>query len=195
MDPYHRAMSRYEAITDKSQVTEDRYGEFDAIVGILGRVGGPFGALFHSPGLAQKVCEAGAQVRLGSTLTMGERELIILAVAREKDGAYEWAAHIKGARDNGVPETTITAVRDNAELASIDGDETLRDIVAFTRELLRTNRVGDDLYNRLVERKGLRWVVELTATIGQYQYICAINSVFENEPHGGDVLPVPAPNR
>lgn len=187
-------MSRFEAITDKSQIGEDRYDEFDAIVAVLGRVGGPFSAMFHSPGLAQKVMEAGAQIRTRSTLTMGERELIILAVAREKDGVYEWSAHVGQARNNGVPESTIEAVRDNAELSGLDEDE--RDIVEYVRQLLRTNRVSDELYHRLVERKGLRWVVELTGTIGQYQYISAINNAFEIEPHAGaEILPVPAPGK
>jgi 4-carboxymuconolactone decarboxylase len=186
-------VSRFEVITDKSQISEDRYEEFDAIVGVLGRVGGPFSAMFHSPGLAQKVMEAGAHIRLRSTLTMGERELIILAVAREKDGAYEWAAHVGQARNNGVSESTIEVVRDNGELSGLDEHE--RDIVEYVRQLLRTNRVTDELYNRLLERKGIRWVVELTGTIGQYQYISAINNAFELQPHAGaDVLPVPAAN-
>jgi len=187
-------VSRFEAITDKSQVGEDRYEEFDAIVAVLGRVGGPFSAMFHSPGLAQKVCEAGAHIRLRSTLTMGERELIILAVAREKDGAYEWSSHVGNARNNGVSESTIETVRDNGDLSGLEEHEA--DIVEFVRQLLRTNRVTDELYNRLVERKGIRWVVELTGTIGQYQYIAAINNVFELEPHGdaADLLPIPAAN-
>ena len=83
-------MPRISLITDKSQIEPDRYAEFDRIVEILHRVGGPFGVLMYSPGLAQKVCEAGAHVRLNSTLTQVQRELTIIAVAREKDAAYEW---------------------------------------------------------------------------------------------------------
>ena len=74
-------MPRISLITDKSQVPADRHAEFDRIVEILHRVGGPFGVLMHSPGLAQKVCETGAWVRLNSTLKPAERELIIIAVA------------------------------------------------------------------------------------------------------------------
>jgi hypothetical protein len=38
--------------------------------------------------------EASAHVRLKSPLSCVERELIIIAVAREKDAAYEWASHV-----------------------------------------------------------------------------------------------------
>jgi 4-carboxymuconolactone decarboxylase len=182
-------VSRIDRITDKSQVGPERYEEFDSIVAVLGRVSGPFSALFHSPGLAQKVMEAGAHIRTQSTLTMGERELIILAVAREKDGAFEWAAHVGLARKNGVAESTIDAVRDRGDLSDLPEDD--RNIVAFTRELLRTNRVSDAVFDPLVKSKGPRWVVELTGTIGQYQYIAAVNSVFELEPApGAEILPV-----
>ena len=64
-------MPRIEMITDKAQIPEDRHTEFDAIVETLHGVRGPFAVLMHSPGLARKVMEAGAQVRLGSTLSPG----------------------------------------------------------------------------------------------------------------------------
>lgn len=184
-------VARIEGITDKSQIDPDRYEEFDSIVAVLGRVGGPFGALMYSPGLAQKVMEAGAHIRTRSTLTMGDRELIILAVAREKDGNVEWSAHVGQARTHGVPESTIDIVRTNGDISRLAENE--RDIIAFTRQLLRTNRVSSSLYEALVDRMGIRWVVELTATIGQYQYIAAINGAFEIEPPpGSEVLPMPS---
>ena len=67
-------MPRVELITEKSQIGEDRQHEYDEIVGVLGRVGGPFGVLMYSPGLAEMVCKTGAHVRLKSELTMEERE-------------------------------------------------------------------------------------------------------------------------
>lgn len=185
-------MPRIDLITTKSQLSPDRAEEFDAIVEVLGRVGGPFGVLLHSPGLAERVCRAGAQVRLGSQLTMVERELALLSTSREKDAVYEWATHAPVARKHGVREEAISAIRDGASTAELDQDE--RDIVEFVRELLRTNRVSQERFDALRERHGVRWLVELTATVGQYQYIAAINNAFEVEPKaGGEVLPVPSP--
>ena len=182
-------MARIEMIGDKSQLSEDRYAEFDAIVAVLNRVGGPFSILMHSPGLAQKVMEAGAHIRLNSTLTMPERELIILAVSREKDAVYEWASHVVTARTVGTREEAITAVRDRTAVSDLEPDE--RDIITFVRQLLQTNRVDDGLFEELLGRRGARWVVELTATIGQYQYIAAINNAFDVEPAAGaELLPV-----
>ena len=107
-------MPRIKMIAEKSDIPAEQHAEFDAIVEVLHRVGGPFSVLMHSPGLAQKVMAAGAQVRLGSTLSQVERELAILAVSREKDARYEWAAHVKVGRTAGMQSLSVwhlTAVR------------------------------------------------------------------------------------
>jgi len=78
----------------------------------------------------------------------------------------------------GLREEAIEAVRHRKDVGGLEPDE--RDIVLFVRQLLRTNRVEQSLFEELQKRKGTRWVVELTATIGQYQYIAAINGVFKS---------------
>jgi 4-carboxymuconolactone decarboxylase len=185
-------MPRIKLITEKDQLPAEQSAEYDRIVEILGRVGGPFGVLLNSPGLAVKVCEAGAQVRLGSTLTPVDRELCIIAVSREKDAAYEWAAHVRAGRNAGMREEAIEAVRNRADISGLTQDE--QDVVAFVRQLLRTNRVEQSLFDELVQRHGVRWLVELAATAGQYQYISAINNTFDLQPAAdADQLPIAAP--
>ena len=186
-------MPRVELITDKSQIPAERHHEYDEIVGVLGRVGGPFGILMYSPGLAEMVCKTGAQVRLKSELTMVERELALLSTCREKDAAYEWSSHVTNARQAGMREEAIDVMRVAADTSKLEPDE--RDIMDYTRQLLRKNRVEQATFDALKDRHGIRWLVELTATIGQYQYIAAINNAFEMEPRGdvADKLPVPLP--
>jgi len=186
-------MPRVELITEKSQIPDERHTEYDEIVGVLGRVGGPFGVLMYSPGLAEMVCKTGAHVRLKSELTMEEREWAVLSVCREKDAAYEWASHVETARKAGMSEAAIEAMKNNGPLDKLNDDE--RDSIEYTRQLLRKNRVDQDLFDRIQKRHGTRWLVEYTATIGQYQYIAAINNAFEMEPREiPDPLPVPSPN-
>jgi 4-carboxymuconolactone decarboxylase len=118
---------RIELITEKSQIPEERHAEYDEIVGVLGRVGGPFGILMYSPGLAEMVCKTGAHVRLKSELTMVERELVILSLCREKDAAYEWSGHVNTARNAGMRDEAIEAMRNGADVSSLEPDE--RDII------------------------------------------------------------------
>src|SRR5687767_5349779 len=109
-------MPRIELITEKSQIPAERHAEYDEIVGVLGRVGGPFGVLMYSPGLAEMVCKTGAHVRLQSELTMVERELALLSTSREKDAAYEWASHAPTARKAGMREEAIEAMKTAADV-------------------------------------------------------------------------------
>lgn len=185
-------MPRINLLTNKDDLPQEQWPEYDAIVATLGRVGGPFGILLHSPGLAQKVMEAGAHVRLKSELTMVERELALLSTLREKDAAYEWSSHVQTARKAGMREEAIEAIRDrNSDVSGLEPDE--RDIITYTRQLLRTNRVDEKLQQELIKRHSTRWMVEITATIGQYQYISAINNAFgvEPPPDAPDKLPIP----
>ncbi len=185
-------MPRVELITEKSQIPEDRHHEYDEIVGVLGRVGGPFGILMYSPGLAEMVCKTGAHVRLKSELTMVERELALLSTCREKDAAYEWSSHVNTARNAGMREEAIDVMRAGSDPSGLQDDE--KDIISFTRQLIRNNRVEDETFNALQSRHGTRWVVELAATIGQYQYISAINNAFGMEARtDGDKLLIPIP--
>ncbi|HEV7665978.1 MAG TPA: carboxymuconolactone decarboxylase family protein [Chloroflexota bacterium] len=173
-------MPRIKLITEKADLPADRHAEFDRIVDVLHAVRGPFALLMWSPGLAQKVMEAGAHVRLNSTLSPVQRELAILAVAREKDAAYEWASHVGTGRKAGLREEAIEAVRHSRDVSELEPDE--RDIVLFVRQLLQHNRVEQPLFDGLVQRHGERWLVELAGTVGQYQYISAINNTFDLQP-------------
>ncbi len=182
-------MPRITMLADKSQLPAEQHAEFDHITEVLHGVRGPFQILLHSPGLAEKVMEAGAQVRLGSKLTMVERTLVILAVAREKDARYEWAAHVKNGRNAGMREEAIDAIKHRKDVNGLTPDE--RDIITFVRQYLRSNKVEDALFNDLVKRRGERFVVEIAATLGQYQYIATMNGIFGVEPAAdADQLPV-----
>jgi 4-carboxymuconolactone decarboxylase len=166
-------MPRIRMISNKSEIAPEQHAEFDSIVEVLHGVRGPFSVLMHSPGLAQKVMEAGAQVRLGSTLSQLERELAVIAVSREKDARYEWAAHVKAGRAAGMREEAIEAVRHRQDVNDLEADE---------RDIILTNKIERPLFDQLVSRHSERWLVELAATVGQYQYISAINNTFEVEP-------------
>jgi 4-carboxymuconolactone decarboxylase len=182
-------MPRIELITSKDQIPEERHHEYDEIVGVLGQVGGPFGVLMHSPGLAEMVCKTGAHIRLQSSLTMVERELCILTLCREKDAAFEWGSHVNVARNAGMREEAIDVMRSGGDPSGLEPDE--RDIITYSRQLLRNNKVDDDLFNSMLARHDVRWMVEITATLGQYSYISCINNAFDMKPReGAEVLPV-----
>jgi 4-carboxymuconolactone decarboxylase len=184
------AMPRITLLTDKSQVPAEQHAEFDTITEVLGQVGGPFGVLAYSPGLAEKVMAAGAQVRLKSSLTPAERQIAVLATLREKDAVYEWGGHYLTGQNLGLSPELLDAIRSRGDVSGFSPDE--RDIVTFVRQLIRTNRVDQTVFDSMRSRHDARWVVEIAATCGQYQYISSVTNPFELDARADrDQLPVP----
>ncbi len=106
-------MARLTSITNKSQVAAKDQPIVDSIVASRGALQGPFTMFLHSPELAGRLAHLGAYVRFEGSLDMRVRVLAAMTVARELEAVYVWGAQTGGARKLGVPETTITAIREN----------------------------------------------------------------------------------
>ena len=57
-----------------------------------------------------------------------------------------------------------------------------RDVVDYARQLLRSNRVAQPLFDRLQSQHGVPWLVELTCLIGHYGIVAGILNAFEVAP-------------
>ena len=80
-------------------------------------------------------------------------------------------------------------MRDRTGLATLAQSDA--DIVDYVRQLQRTNRVAQPLFDRLRERHGIPWLVELTALIGHYGMVTAQLNAFEMAPREGvELLPL-----
>src|SRR6185369_11146903 len=123
-------MARLTSITDKSQVAAKDQPIVDSIVASRGALQGPFTMFLHSPEIAGRVAHLGAYVRFEGSLDMRVRVLAAMVVAREYEAMYVWGAQSGGARRPGVPESTITAIRENHS-RGIPAEDA--QIVEFTR--------------------------------------------------------------
>ena len=81
--------------------------------------------------------------------------------AREREGAYVWAAQAAAARRAGVREEAIDLIRAKGDPATLPLEE--REIVAYAQQLVRTNRVDQATFDALQKKYGTQWLVELTA--------------------------------
>jgi alkylhydroperoxidase family enzyme len=107
---------------------------------------------------------------------------------REREAAYVWSAQVGAARRAGVPEATIDILRAKGDPAPLSEDE--RDIVTYTRQLVRNNRVEQAVFDRLQKRHGTQWLVELTAFAGYFGMLSGMVNAFEvPAPPDGDKLP------
>jgi 4-carboxymuconolactone decarboxylase len=175
-------MATLTKITDKSQVPTEHHAIFDAIVESRGAVQGPFTMFMHCPPLAEHVMHLGAYIRFKGKLDHRVRVLAALTVARELDTVYVWGAQTGQGRKQGVPESTITAIR---EKHSRDVPPEDAQIIDFTRDLIRKHRADEANVKALRQRFGDEQFIELTGTIGYYSMLAMTVNACELEASAG----------
>jgi 4-carboxymuconolactone decarboxylase len=175
-------MARLPSITGKEQVAAKDHAVFESIVASRGAVQGPFTMWLHSPEVAGRVAHLGAYVRFEGSLDMRVRVLAAMTVAREFEAMYVWGAQTGGARRRGVPEATITAIRENHARGVPPEDA---QIIEFTRTLLRKHRVEDAAFKAMQERFGNDALIQLTTAIGYYSLLCMTVNACELEAGAG----------
>jgi 4-carboxymuconolactone decarboxylase len=181
--------TRIPLLTARDQVPEADRPLFDAIAKGRGSVRGPFALLLYSPVLCQAVLDLSVYLRQDDFVPAATRELAVIATARERDCPYVWAAHAPAARKEGVPDAASQLVRDRRSLEGLterDGD-----VIDLARQLLRTHRVEQPLFDRLLAEHSLPGLVELTAVVGHYVFVTTILNAFEVSPApGAETLPL-----
>ena len=179
-------MARLTPITSKNQVAAKDQAIVDSIVASRGAVQGPFTMFLHSPELAGRLAHLGAYVRFEGSLDMRVRVLAAMTAAREFDAVYVWGAQTGSARRQGVPEATITAIREKHTRGVPPEDA---QIIDFTLQLVRKHRVDDATFKAVQARFGNDQLLQLTGTIGYYVMLAmTVNACELEAAPGADVL-------
>jgi 4-carboxymuconolactone decarboxylase len=179
-------MARLTPITSKQQVAPKDQAIVDGIVASRGALQGPFTMFLHCPELADRLAHLGAFVRFEGSLDMRVRVLAAMTVARELEAVYVWGAQTGQARKLGVPESTITAIREN-HMRGIPAEDA--QIVQFTRDLLRRHRVDDATVKALRARFGDEGFIQLTGAIGYYSMLAmTVNACELEAAPGAEIL-------
>ncbi|MEJ0017790.1 MAG: hypothetical protein WDN25_14735 [Acetobacteraceae bacterium] len=181
-------MARLPPITSKEQIAAQDHAAFDSIVASRGSVHAPFTMFMHSPDIAARIAHVGAFVRFEGSLAMRVRVLAAMTVGREYEALYIWGAQTSAARRMGVPEATITAIRDN-HLREVPPEDA--QIIEFTRALLRRHHIDDGMAEAVRARFGNDEYIQLTGSIGYYAMLSMTMNACELEaPDGAEVLQV-----
>ena len=171
-------------------ITSGKRGEGRAPEDLLnseGGMSGPFNPWLRTPLLGDAAQRLGETVRFESTLPPQLRELAILIVAAKWKAQYEWWAHERIARREGLDEEVINSVK--AETPPDYSNPTEAVVYNFARELLDEHRVSDSLYDEAVELLGETGVVELVVLLGYYTLVSMTLNVFEVPVPAGESAP------
>ena len=163
-------MPRIPLINSPEGLSPDQQRVLAAVVsGPRGKIQGPLMAALHNPRLADKWQQLGAVLRYDTCLPPRLSEVAIITTARAWDCQLEWHIHEKIARDAGVEDEIVDAIR--AGIRPHRADAAVLEIFDFVTELQRTKRVSQPTYDRVSTRWGTNGVVDLTALTGYYSMV------------------------
>jgi 4-carboxymuconolactone decarboxylase len=134
-----------------------------------GGLRGPFNALLYAPHVGDPAQRLGERLRFEGQLPDRQREIAVLCVAACWRAEFEWWAHARIARECGVSEAIIEAIR-KRDVPPLDdpGERLVHD---YARALLDEKRVTDGLYRDAVAALGEPAVVELVLLLGYYSLV------------------------
>ena len=110
------------------------------------------------------------------------RELAILRVAHLTGANYEWTQHVPLAKETGVTDAQVEAIRHGADGAGADAfNEVEKRVLRFTDEVTQDVKASAETFSALEKDLGPRQMVELALAIGFYGMVARVMESFEVE--------------
>lgn len=134
-----------------------------------GRISPLYQVLLNSAPVASGWEQLLTAVRQQTTVPPDLRELAILRVAVLNGAAFEFDAHVPHARQAGVSDVKIAAVREAGIAAAFDARERL--VLELSDAMTRDIVVPDALMARVQAQYDHRGVLELVATVAAYNMV------------------------
>ncbi|HLY88633.1 MAG TPA: carboxymuconolactone decarboxylase family protein [Acetobacteraceae bacterium] len=182
-------MPRIPLVTETS-MTADQRRVYDAMMNSPRRSPpvGPLAAAMHRPDLAEAWSNLGLVLRFNSSFPPRLLEFIILLTGRFWDCQFEWLSHEAEAREAGLSEQTIEALRQGGSTFAQQDEQAIHD---YAIELLRHHRAADATYQRILTAYGTTGIVELTALIGYYAMVALTLNAHDIGVPEGTTPPLP----
>ena len=159
------------------EMDERQRALFEAIAGPRGGVvRGPFAIWLRHPELVEKANALGNHLRDGTSLATRLSELAILVTARFWGASYEWYAHETLARNAGVEQAVIEAIRDDREPVFDDPEAAI--VYRVSRALYCAKEIPDETYREAIEILGRERTVDLIAILGFYTMVAMTLNAF-----------------
>ena len=117
-----------------------------------------------------------AYIRTGATLPDRARELLILRIGWLCGAEYEWAQHVRAARQIGFIDDEIRRIAVGADASGWDPSEAV--LIRATDELHRDDTISDVTWLALEERYDTQELIDIVITVAGYRMVSmALNSI------------------
>ena len=142
-----------------------------------GHIGGPFDIWVRSPEMGERLVGLGSFFRFRTTVERRYIELAILVTGQHWQAQFEWFAHEPMAREAGVPEEAIQAIK-------IGGQPNLTDpgdiaVYALATELHNIHTVSQATFEAAKTQFGETGLAELVGLCGFYGLVSMTLNSFD----------------
>jgi len=161
---------------NRDQLSPENQVIWDRVMSGRTSGGGPYGIMLHSPALAEKLSAVESYFRHEGKLDTQDKELLILVTARELGARFPWYRHEIRAREAGMRNDTIEALRAGNSLELLSPRERL--LAQMALGLLRQRQLSEDLFSRGLAELGPERLVELVGLVSHYNLISSVANVF-----------------
>ena len=168
-------------IATRESVPEAHRALFDEMVQRLGSVPryGPGSVMIHVPEAHRWATGLNDYLRNQSSLSKKVQELAMLVTARALDCQHIWNAHAASARQAGVRDAIVDALRDRQELPELTPDEAA--VLNYGREFFCTHWVSRGAFQAALEQFGRQGIVELSLIMGNYSLLALLINAFDTD--------------
>jgi len=176
-------------LTPEQQQTFDNIVENRPVKPKDGQIGGPFDVWLRSPEMGKRLVGLGSFFRFRTTLDRRYIELAILVTGQHWQSQFEWYSHEPMARDAGVPEAVIQAIKVDQKPNLTDAG----DIAAYAlaTEIHNTHTVSQATFDAAKLQFGETAVAELIGLCGFYGLVSMTLNGFDVDLPKGVEKPFP----
>jgi 4-carboxymuconolactone decarboxylase len=135
------------------------------------------GVLAHHPELTNAYNRLIRHALYFTTISIRQRELLILRVAHRRDSLYEWAQHVYQAEVAGVTPEEIAAVRTGPSAPRWSVLESA--LLAAVDELVDDARIADETYAVLAAELDAQQLMDVVFTVGAYDVFAMALRTFD----------------
>jgi alkylhydroperoxidase family enzyme len=152
------------------QIDDDARDFLDFVDGPGGRAAGSklniIRTLARNPELGRRYFQFGVYVLRFSTLDPRIRELVTLRTATLYQSEYEWTKHVVTARNVGISEAEIEAVKTGPKWP--DWSPLERALLTATDQMIEDNRIEDEVWGVIADEFDEKQQLDFVFTVSSY---------------------------
>jgi 4-carboxymuconolactone decarboxylase len=147
-----------------------------SVVTADGGLSGPFNAFVTAPGAGERLSSLGATLRFETSIERRLSEVAIITIGARWRAEFEWWAHARMARENGVPDAVVDAIG-RGENPPFEMDDE-RAVYMAARQLGQSGRLDEETFAAAQRILGDAGMVELVSLCGYYTLVSFLLNAF-----------------